>query len=83
MKSLPWTPLGASLTASLVAIIVGSIGGNYLVLHLTAIFYWTFLAVLILEMARQRNARIIANIERTIGERGPAGGVESGKVSIK
>ena len=83
MESLHWTPLGASLTASLVAIIVGSTGGSYLELHLTSIFYWTFLATLILEMTRQRTAHINANIARMTGEHGPAGRAESGKVSIK
>ncbi len=83
MKSLHWTPLAASLTASLVAIIVASMGGNYLVLHLTAIFYWTFLAVLILEMARQRTARAVANVDRTIEERGPTELVGGREVSRK
>ena len=70
--SLRWTPLAASLTASLIAIVVASMGGPYLELHLTAIFYWTFLAVLILEMARQRTARI-ANVQRTTGNTVPLG----------
>ena len=49
-----WTPMTAAITASLISILFSSLGGPYLELHLTALFYWIFLAILILEIAVQK-----------------------------
>lgn len=79
--SLRWTPLAASLTASLIAIVVASMGGPYLELHLTAIFYWTFLAVLILEMARERTGHS-AKVQKTTGNAVPPGKLEVARFQL-
>lgn len=50
LRRIPWTPKGAFLAASLLAILVSCIGGPYLELHLTAYFYWLYLFLLVREI---------------------------------
>jgi hypothetical protein len=52
-----WTPLGGACAASMIALAVATVGGPYLELHLTALFFWLFMYVLVLETRNQNSPR--------------------------
>lgn len=57
-RRIRWTPKGAFLSASILAILIASIGGPYMELHITSFFFWLYLFFLEreVESLRQVNA---------------------------